>query len=199
MVYRPASQGRCVVLVRHGETEWSRAARHTSVTDVELTDAGREQARRIGAELVGHPFAHVFSSPRRRARETAALAGFAAPTVLPELAEWDYGPAEGLTTREISERVGHPWRVWTARPPDPVPAEDVADVGRRADAVIARLHEAGGDAVVFAHAHLLRILAARWIGVPPGDGALLALSTGTISELGYEHDAPVLCRWNLEV
>lgn len=198
--FTPASDGRSVVLVRHGETEWSRSGRHTSTTDVELTDLGREQARRVGESLAGHRFGLVLSSPRRRARDTALLAGYSDPVIVPELAEWDYGALEGRTTRDISAEIGHPWLIWTATPPDPVPAETADAAGRRADAVIARLREAaarGEDAVVFAHAHLLRILAARWMDLPAAEGQRLALSTGSISELGFEHGAPVVSRWNM--
>lgn len=198
--FTPASDAVCIVLVRHGETEWSRTGRHTSTTDVELTERGREQARRVGEALDGHRFTRVLASPRRRARETAALAGYAHPIEVPELAEWDYGDLEGETTAAISERIGHPWSLWSAARPDPVPAETADEVGARADAVIARLREVldrGQDAVVFAHAHLLRVFAARWAGLPAADGSRLALGTGSVSELGYEHGVPVIARWNM--
>lgn len=195
--FERASEGPGVVLVRHGETEWSRSGRHTSVTDVALTEAGRAQALRVGAALGGRPFAQVLCSPRRRARETAGLAGYPDPLIVPELAEWDYGALEGRTTAEISAEIGHPWNVWTAAAPDPLPAETADEVGRRADVVIARLREVDGDCLVFAHAHLLRVLAARWAGLPAAAGARLALGTGSISELGLEHGSPVIARWNM--
>jgi probable phosphoglycerate mutase len=196
----PSPAGPSIVLVRHGETEWSRDHRHTSVTDVELTDLGREQARRVGAVLGGSRFGLVVSSPRMRALRTAALAGFDAPTVLDDLAEWAYGDIEGRTTQEISAEVGHPWSVWTARSPDPVPAESVEELGRRADAVVARLRTAtdgGADVLVFSHAHFVRVLACRWVELPALAGRRLALSTGSIGTLGFEHAAPVITRWNL--
>lgn len=200
--FLPASDGPSVVLVRHGETEWSRSGRHTSVTDVALTWIGQQQAHRVGEALRDIRFARVLCSPRRRARETAALAGFDDPVVDDDLAEWDYGALEGRTTREISAEIGHPWSVWTAAAPDPAPAETARDVAGRADAVIARLGETiaqGADAAVFSHAHFLRVLAARWLRLAPDEGARLALGTGSISELGFEHSAPVLARWNTQV
>jgi probable phosphoglycerate mutase len=200
-VFTPGSDGACVVLVRHGETEWSLSGRHTSVTDVALTARGREQARRIGQALAGHPFTRVLSSPRRRALDTAAVAGYAHPEVIPALVEWDYGRLEGLTTAEIAQRIGHPWSLWSAATPDPVPAETAAQVGARADAVIGDLRaslDRGEDAIIFAHAHCLRVLAARWIGMPATGGACLTLGTGSISELGYEHGLPIIARWNMQ-
>ncbi|QAY59606.1 histidine phosphatase family protein [Microbacterium protaetiae] len=200
MHFTPASDGPSIVLVRHGETEWSRAGRHTSTTDIGLTERGEQQARRIGAALRERRFAVVLCSPRRRARETAALAGFADPIVDDDLVEWDYGALEGRTSRDISAQIGHPWSIWTASPPDPTPAETAAEIARRADAVIERLQttvEQGQDAAVFSHAHFLRVLAARWLDLPPTEGARFALDAGGISELGFEHDARVVTRWNL--
>jgi probable phosphoglycerate mutase len=200
MSLSPVADGPSIVLVRHGETQWSRDHRHTSVTDVDLTDLGREQARRVGAVLDPGRFGLVVSSPRVRALHPAALAGFDAPTVLDDLTEWDYGAVEGRTTREISAELGHPWSVWTARPPDPVPAESVEELGRRADAVVARLRTAtdgGADVLVFSHAHFLRVLACRWVELPAIAGRRLALSTGSVGSLGFEHDAPVITRWNV--
>jgi len=200
MRFVPASDGPSIVLVRHGETEWSRSGRHTSTTDVSLTERGQQQARRIGDALSDLSFAVVMCSPRRRSRETAALAGFGDPAVDADLVEWDYGTLEGRTTPEISAEIGHPWSIWTAAAPDPVPAETADDVARRADAVIERLRatiDAGQDAAVFSHAHFLRVLAARWLRLPSAEGARFALDAGGIGELGFEHDAHVIARWNL--
>lgn len=201
-IFTPESDRASIVLVRHGETEWSRSGRHTSVTDVALTGHGREQARRVGQALDRHPFTRVLASPRRRARDTAVLAGYAHPEIVQALAEWNYGDLEGRTTAQISDEIGHPWSVWQASPPDPVPAESADEVGARADSVIEMLRESldhGEDAVIFAHAHFLRIFAARWMGLRAGAGARLALGTGSISELGYEHGLPVVARWNMHL
>jgi broad specificity phosphatase PhoE len=182
-----------VVLVRHGETEWSRAGKHTGRTDVPLTDAGREQAVTLGAALRGRAFALVLTSPLSRAAETCRLAGFG--DVVQEradLQEWDYGAYEGRTTPEIrEERPG--WTLWRDGVPD---GEMAADVGERTDRVIAELRAADGDAAVFAHGHLLRVLAARWLGFDPVDGRLFALDTATHSVLGYERETAVLRLWN---
>lgn len=180
-----------VVLVRHGETAWSRVRRHTGRTDVPLTDAGREQARAAGRALAGRSFDLVLCSPLSRASETAALAGLdAVPD--PDLVEWDYGAVEGRTTADVrDERPG--WEVWRDGPPggEPLPA-----VGARADRVIARLLDAGGDAVVVAHGHFLRVLGARWIGLPPSGGGRLTLATAAICELGWERERRVIATWN---
>jgi probable phosphoglycerate mutase len=181
------------VLVRHGETEWSRAGKHTGCTDVPLTDAGRDQAVALGAALHGHAFALVLTSPLSRAAETCRLAGLGdVAQERADLQEWDYGAYEGLTTLEIrEERPG--WTLWR----DGVPGgETAADVGARADRVIAELRAAGGDSAVFAHAHLLRVLAARWLGLDPTEGRLFALDIPTISALGYEREAAVIRLWN---
>lgn len=199
---RPASDGPSIVLVRHGETEWSKSDRHTSTTDVELTEIGRRQAQRVGEALSERRFGLVLCSPRRRSRQTAALAGFTDVVVDDDLVEWDYGRLEGRTTADISADIGHPWSLWTAAAPDPVPAETADDVARRADTVIERLRvtiEQGQDAAVFSHAHFLRVLAARWLGLAPVEGARFALDASGVSELGFEHDRPVVARWNLPV
>jgi probable phosphoglycerate mutase len=182
-----------VVLVRHGETEWSRAGRHTGRTDVPLTERGRAEARTAGEELAGRRFALVLSSPLSRARDTAALAGYGEHVQLrDDLLEWDYGAEEGRTTAEIQrDRPG--WTVWD---PGPDGGETVADVGARADRVLAEIRAVEGDVLVFAHGHLLRILAARWLGLEPDGGRLFALDPATISELGYEHGRPVIRAWN---
>jgi len=182
-----------LVLIRHGETEWSRAKRHTGRTDLPLTDAGREQARRAAAAVAGRPFALVLTSPLQRARVTAELAGLGdRAEVDPDLREWDYGDMEGRTTAEIrEERPG--WEVWSGDLPN---GETLAEVGGRADRVIERVCGVDGDVAVFAHGHILRILGARWIGLSPEGGGRLALETAAVCELGYERERHVLVTWN---
>jgi broad specificity phosphatase PhoE len=178
-------------LVRHGETEWSAAGRHTSSTDLPLTPEGERKAAAVGRMLAGQKFAMVLSSPLRRALETCRLAGYS-PEITPDLCEWGYGSYEGLTTAEI--QVANPgWTIWTGTPPG---GESAEEVGTRADRVIARAVAADGDVVLFGHGHMLRVLAARWLGLEPTDGRLLALSTGSISVLGYERDVRVVQMWN---
>jgi broad specificity phosphatase PhoE len=182
-----------VILVRHGETEWSLSGQHTSRTDVPLTNAGREAARRLGARLAGREFALVLTSPRSRARDTCAEAGLGdVARVDDDLVEWDYGSYEGLTTPEI--RVDHPgWLLWE----DGVPGGETArQVAARADRVIERAIAADGDVALFAHGHVLRVLGARWLGLPPERGGSLALETASLSELGFEHENRVIWRWN---
>jgi broad specificity phosphatase PhoE len=182
-----------VVIVRHGETEWSRAGKHTGRTDVPLTDAGRGQAQLVGAALRSRRFAAVWTSPLSRALETCRLAGFGDSAVRKtELAEWDYGEYEGRTTPEIrGEQQG--WTLWR----DGVPGGETADeVGARADRVLTEAGSVGGDVLVFAHGHVLRVLAARWLGLDPAGGRLLALDPATLSVLGYEREARVIRLWN---
>jgi broad specificity phosphatase PhoE len=180
-----------LVLIRHGETEWSASGKHTSVTDVPLLEAGRRDASLLRSRLVGRPFALVLSSPRARARETAALAGLVAE-VDEDLAEFDYGEYEGRTTPEIREqRPG--WSVWADGAPG---GETASAVGVRADRVIERALAADGDVALFAHGHFLRVLAARWIGLPAVWGGQLALETGSVSELGFERERRVIWLWN---
>ena len=184
-----------VVLVRHGETEWSRDGRHTGRTDVPLTELGREEAALLGARLAPWRFAGVLASPLRRALDTCGLAGYGDPVeVREDLAEWDYGAYEGRTTVDIrAERPG--WTLWI----DGVPAgETTEQVGERADRIVSELRTAGGDVAVFAHGHVLRVLAARWVGLPPVEGRALALSTAAICVLGFERETPVIVRWNEE-
>ena len=186
-------------LVRHGETEWSADGRHTSVTDIPLTEHGRERARELGEYLKGTQFAAVFVSPKQRAQETCRIAGFGdVMQVVDELQEWNYGESEGKTTKEMREKYGPMWSVWT----DPiVGGENVEAVGVRADHVIDRalaVAPEGGKVALFAHAHILRILAARWIGRPAVDGRLFALGTGSVSVLGHERETRVIERWNRE-
>jgi probable phosphoglycerate mutase len=182
-----------VVLVRHGETEWSRDGKHTGRTDVPLTERGREQAEALGATLEGRRFELVLTSPLQRASETCRLAGYgevAQPRE--ELREWDYGAYEGRKTVEIREE--HPgWTLWR----DGVPGgETAAQVGARVDGVIAELRSLAGDAALFAHGHVLRVLAARWLGLESAAGGLFALDTATISVLGYERETAVIRVWN---
>jgi len=180
-------------LVRHGETAWSRSGQHTSHTDLPLEPDGRIQAEAVGAVLDHGDFALVLASPRLRAVETATLCGWGGRLeVSDDLAEWDYGDYEGRTTDDI--RTDQPgWTLWV----DGVPGgETAADVGRRADRVIDRARSAGGDGLCFAHGHFLRVLAARWVGLPPIGGRLLALDPGAVSVLGWERDVPVIDRWN---
>ena len=180
-----------IVLVRHGATEWSASGKHTSTTDVPLTEDGRRAAQRLGERLHGREFALVLASPRSRARETAALAGLR-PTVEPDLAEFAYGDYEGRTTPEI--RAERPdWWLWRDGAPG---GETPAQVGARADRVIERALAAGGDVALFAHGHILRALAARWLELPPERGGSLALETASLSELGFEREARVLWLWN---
>jgi probable phosphoglycerate mutase len=182
-----------VALVRHGETEWSASGRHTSVTDLPLTDGGRAQAARLAPRLASWHFALVLTSPRRRAVETSQLAGTRDVAVVDSnLAEWDYGDYEGLTSAEIEERRPG-WTLWRDGCPG---GERPAAVAARADQVIERCRSAGGDVAIFSHGHLLRVLAARWIGRAPELGRDLALATASLSVLGAEHAHPVLASWN---
>ncbi len=182
-----------VVLVRHGQTEWSVSGQHTGTTDIPLTEEGRRQAEDLGARLQGWRFALVLTSPLSRAMETARLAGLGdAAEVTKDLREWDYGDYEGRRTVDIrAERPG--WGLWLHGVPN---GETVEEVGRRADLLVERARTAEGDVVMFAHGHLLRVLGARWVGLPPADGALLALTTASVSVLGWERETAVIERWN---
>jgi broad specificity phosphatase PhoE len=185
-----------VVLVRHGETEWSRDLRHTGRTDVALTDRGREEARMLRDALAGSSFTRVVTSPLSRAVETCRLAGLGERAEkVDALLEWDYGDYEGITTKEI--RAGRPgWFLWR----DGCPGGETADqVGARVDTLVAELKASEGDTALFAHGHVLRVLTARWLGLPPRDGALFALSTATLSMLGFERETAVIRRWNAPV
>ena len=182
-----------LVLVRHGETEWSRAGRHTGRTDIPLTAAGREQARRIGVLLAGRRFSRILSSPLSRAVETSRLAGFPEGVELDDdLQEWDYGVFEGRTRADISRDIPG-WTVWSH---PIVGGETLEALGRRADRVIASLLPIGGDVLLFSHGHFLRVLAARWIETEPVTASRLELWTATISELGWEQDRRVIEAWN---
>lgn len=181
-----------LVLVRHGETDWSRSGRHTGRTDLPLTEKGREEAEQVGARLGSRTFERVLTSPLARAAVTAELAGFPDAERRDELMEWDYGAYEGKTTPEIRE--GSPgWTIWSGDVPDGESADDVA---ARVDRVLDELRSVDGDALVFAHGHLLRVLAARWLGLDPREGRHFALDPATISVLGYERETPVVRLWN---
>jgi len=183
-----------VVLVRHGETEWSRDLKHTGRTDLPLTRTGEEQARAVGEALRGREFALVLSSPLRRALDTAQVAGFE-PQLREELAEWDYGDFEGTTTAEIREEIPD-WTIWSygARG-----GESVAEVEARVDRIVEELGGQEGDVLVLGHGHVLRVLAARWVGLEAAGGRLFALASGTLSTLGYEREQRVVGRWNAPV
>jgi broad specificity phosphatase PhoE len=185
-----------VVLVRHGETEWSRAGKHTGRTDIPLTERGRQEAETVGLELRGRRFALVLTSPLGRASETCRLAGLGElAEQRDELMEWDYGAYEGRETIDIrKERPG--WTLWRDGVPE---GETIAQIQARVDRVIAELRSVAGDAAVFAHGHLLRVLAARWLGLEPAAGRLFALDPATISILGYERETPVIRMWNRRV
>ena len=185
-----------IVLARHGETEWSRDGRHTGRTDVPLTEAGRQEALQLCEALGEWTFARVFSSPLQRAIETCRLAALGDQAETTEdLLEWDYGEYEGITTAQIRESRPD-WNLWRDGCPG---GETAGDVGRRVDRVIAELAEVDGDVAVFAHGHVLRVMAARWVGLGPESGALYALGTGTLSVLGYERETRVIRRWNAPV
>jgi broad specificity phosphatase PhoE len=190
-----------LILIRHGETEWSRAGRHTGRTDVPLTDAGRATASRLAQALATRHLVATFTSPASRAADTAKLAGLHDPVPDPNLQEWDYGGYEGLTSAEIRRRRAG-WYLWRdgVIPGDAEhPGETAADVAARADAVLRRAEPllASGDVALIAHGHLLRVLAARWLGLEPEAGRFFRLDTGTMSLLGLEHDENVISAWNV--
>ena len=181
-----------VWLVRHGPTEWSRDHRHTSVTDLPLLPEGEQEAGELAERLAAVRFDLVLTSPRLRARRTAELAGFPDAEIDDDLAEWAYGDYEGITTEEIRETVPG-WTVWS----HPSPGGETADqVAARLDRVVARLRAVEGSALVFGHGHSLRVLTARWLGLPATDGRHFRLDTATISALGYERENAVVLRWN---
>jgi broad specificity phosphatase PhoE len=190
-----------LILLRHGETEWSMSGRHTGRTDIALTARGEAAAAALAPALARRQIRAVFTSPARRAVRTAELAGLPNAKPDPDLWEWDYGGYEGLTTRQI--QAGRPgWYLWRdgVIPGDAAhPGETVAQVGLRADAVLARVEPmlADGDVALVAHGHVLRVLTARWLQLDPDDGRLFRLDTGTFSTLGTEHDYPVILTWNV--
>ncbi|MGP8244845.1 MAG: histidine phosphatase family protein [Bryobacteraceae bacterium] len=180
-------------LIRHGETQWTLSGAHTGRTNLPLTENGKRQALALRRQLAGRSFALVLTSPLDRARETCRLAGYADQAIVdPNLAEWCYGSYEGRTTAQIlAERPN--WSIWDQ---GPLGGETIDEVAARAEAVIARALTANGDVALFAHGHLLRILTARWLEMPPDAARRFALETGTISVLGYERDTRVIARWN---
>lgn len=184
---------RRLVLVRHGQTEWSLSGQHTSTTDLPLTDEGARLAAELGTRLQAEEFALVLSSPLRRALDTCKLAGLGGTVELePRLVEWNYGEYEGLTTPQI--RALRPnWDLWRDGCPG---GEAPAEVGKRVDEVLARVAAVDGDVALFAHGHILRVLAARWVELPTAGGARLRLDAGAISELAYERETRVVQRWN---
>ncbi|MFG2409409.1 histidine phosphatase family protein [Streptomyces brevispora] len=193
-----------LILIRHGETEWSRNGQHTSHTDLPLTPLGERQARALAPLLADRDIALTLVSPSVRARRTAELAGLAAPRITPELREWDYGGYEGITTHDIHlTRPG--WNLWTdgvTAGPEAHPGETPAEVGERADRVLAEVREAAEragneDIVLVAHSHFLRVLTARYLGLTPAEGTLFQLATGAVSRLGREHGQPVITAWNV--
>jgi broad specificity phosphatase PhoE len=181
--------------VRHGATEWSDSGRHTSRTDIALTDEGRAAARALAAPLAAHEFSAVFASPMARARETAALAGFPDAVVVDDLHEWDYGELEGLTTDEIRGR-GGPWTTWTIWTGAVPGGEDLASVAARAESIIGRAARVGGDVLCFGHGHALRVLTAVVLKLAPGAGARFALGPATINVIGDERDERALRVFN---
>jgi probable phosphoglycerate mutase len=182
-------------MIRHGETAWTKSGQHTGLTDIPLTERGEDQARQFGGHLQGRTFAHVFTSPLQRAKRTCELAGFGAMAQIdPDLVEWNYGEYEGLTRAEILERRPG-WQVFHDGCPR---GESVAEVGARADRVIARLRALDGDTLLFSSGHFTRAFAARWLGLAASGGRWFLLSTTTLSVLGYDHDKsePVIRLWN---
>ncbi len=181
-------------VIRHGETEWSASGRHTSVTDLPLTESGQAQASAAADKLAGIGFATVLCSPLRRARETCRLCGFAqAAQLCEELREWNYGDYEGLTSPEIHEREPQ-WSLWADGCPG---GESPAQVGTRIDRLLERVAGVDGDVACFAHGHILRVLAARWCGMDVSAGARFMLVTAGIGVLGHEHATPVISRWSV--
>ncbi|SIR59386.1 histidine phosphatase family protein [Micromonospora avicenniae] len=183
-----------LLLIRHGETTWSASRRHTSYTDLELTADGERQARVLAAFLAGRRFVKVLASPRVRALRTAQLAGLTVDAVDEDLVEWNYGEYEGRTTVDIHQDDAH-WNIWTDGCPG---GESPAQVGERLDHVLDRVAPLldQGTVALVGHAHSLRVLGARWIGLPPSAGGLLRLDTATVSVLGHEHGRRVILRWN---
>ena len=184
-----------IYLARHGETAWTVSGQHTGLSDIPLTERGERNARRLGERLQGLTFARVFTSPSQRAHRTSELAGFgAAAEVDPDLVEWDYGAYEGRRTADIRQERPD-WQLFRDGCPG---GESLAAIGARADQVIARLRALDGNVLLFSSGHFLRVLAARWLGLPPSGGRYFYLGTATLSTLGYEHDRnePVVRLWN---
>jgi len=180
-------------LLRHGETEWTLSGQHTGRTDIPLTEYGCDQARRVRDELKGQSFVKVLTSPLSRALDTCRLAGLGDQVeTVDDLLEWNYGDYEGVTTDEIRKKRPR-WSLWLDGAPG---GETAADVGARVDRVIKEVRQIDGEVAICAHGHGLRVLAARWVGLPPSDGRLFALEPASLSILGYERETPVVQRWN---
>jgi probable phosphoglycerate mutase len=191
----PMTRGE-VVLVRHGETEWSLSGQHTGTTDIPLTEHGRDQARQLRPLLCGSDYALVLSSPLQRARATCELAGLGHRMQIdPDLLEWNYGDYEGVTPAEI-ERTAPGWTIFTDGCPG---GETPEQVGARVDRLMCKVREQAGRVALFAHGHVFRVLAARWIGLPPREGRHFMLDTSTVSVLSYYHGTPALKRWNASI
>jgi broad specificity phosphatase PhoE len=185
--------GHEVYLVRHGETEWSLSGQHTGSTDIPLTENGKAVARELGQKLKGIEFTAVWSSPMSRAIDTARLAGYEHDVRIDDrLTEWAYGEYEGMTTPEIRE-TRPDWFLWRDGCPG---GESPAQVGARADGLVEEVRAVQGDVLLFAHGHILRVITARWLGYPPGDGMHFSLGTATLSILGWEREAASIWRWN---
>ena len=191
-----AIAARRAYLIRHGDTAWTLSGQHTGTTDIPLTETGRRVARSLQPLLAGDRFALVLSSPLERARQTSALAGFAQRAVIdPDLAEWDYGDYEGLTTADIQRRQPG-WLIFEHGCPG---GESPGQVGARVDRVIDRIRSTAGNAALFAHGHLLRVFAARWVGLPVAAGSHFLLDTATVSVVTYYRGIPAIARWNSKV
>jgi broad specificity phosphatase PhoE len=185
-----------VFAIRHGETEWSLSGQHTGTTDIPLTDNGRRLAERIGPALAKEAFALVLVSPLQRARETCHLAGLGRTAIIDaDLVEWNYGAYEGLTPSQIHASAPG-WLIFRDGCPG---GETPAEVGARVDRVIARARAVEGDVALFAHGHVLRVLVARWLGLPAGAGQHFLLDTGTLNVLGYYRGIPAVKTWNAPV
>jgi probable phosphoglycerate mutase len=187
-----------LILIRHGETEWSRTGRHTGRTDIPLTDAGRTQAAALAPWVAALAPVHAVTSPLRRARDTAMLAGLHAE-VDDRLVEWDYGAYDGLTAAQIQQQRGGPWTLFAdGVPPGATPGETLVQVAARASALLADIAPmlADGPVVLVAHGHLLRVLVTQWLGLPAQDGAMFVLDPASMSTLGHEHGNPAVLTWN---
>lgn len=182
-----------IYLIRHGETEWTISGQHTGTTDIPLTEKGKEDAMKLKRELQDVSFQLILSSPMQRAFNTCELAGFAKQARLdPDLVEWNYGEYEGLTTKQIWKNDPH-WEIFAQGAPG---GESVADVGARATHILAKLKSIHSSVALFSHGHFLRVLAARWLGLPPNEGRLFDLHPASISILGIEHQHHVIAQWN---
>jgi broad specificity phosphatase PhoE len=180
-------------IFRHGSTAWSVSGQHTGLTDIDLTEAGKQEARKLGESLKGQKFDHVLSSPLKRAKETCALAGLSAEMQLEDaLLEWDYGDYEGKTSEEIA-KTDPDWTIFTKDPPH---GETSLEIQKRVDFLIQRLKRLGGEIALFSSGHISRSIAARWLGLPVSFGMHFYLSTSSKSILGYDHNQPIILLWN---